>query len=62
MLIGYRLAVFYNVIPGSGNKQHVKKWAEANFPEVWAEVEKLPVVTHKEDGYEMYDIKREWKA
>ena len=62
MLTKCRLAVFYNVIPGSGNKTIVKTWAEQNFPEIWAEVEKLPIVRHKEDGYEMYDVKREWKA
>lgn len=40
----------------------MKTWAEQNFPEVWGEVEKLPTVLHKEDGYEMFDLKREWKA
>lgn len=52
----------YNAVPGERNKKSVQIWAEQSFPEIWAELERVPIVQHKEDGYDMFDIKREWKA
>ncbi len=49
-------------MPGEKNKNDVRNWAEQSFSGLWAELEKIPVVKHKEDGYDMFDIKREWKA
>lgn len=56
------LGIFYNALPGDKNKASVKSWAEANFPDQWAELEKVPMVKHKEDGYLMFDLERPWRA
>ena len=57
-----RLGIFYNALPGEKNKKDVKHWAELNFPDQWAELEKVPMVKHKEDGYMMFDIQRPWRV
>jgi len=49
-------------LPGEENKEAVEAWAKQNYPDVWAELETREKIIDKEDGFELFDIVREWKA
>ncbi|KAH6675597.1 putative complex I intermediate-associated protein 84, mitochondrial [Halenospora varia] len=55
------IGVFYNAIPSQGRKDMVEEWAKGNFPEQWAELEKIGQTEH-EEGHRLFNIKRDFKA
>jgi hypothetical protein len=40
MLTSHRLGVTYNALPGSDRKEQFGAWAAAEYPEIWAQLEK----------------------
>lgn len=36
-----RLGSFYNALPNEEMKNEVQQWAEANYPDVWGQLQKL---------------------
>lgn len=56
-----RLGIFYNATDGQNRKDMVEEWARGMYPDAWAELEEQGQTEH-EEGYRVYNIKREWKA
>jgi hypothetical protein len=57
-----RVGILYNALPGEENKAAVEAWAKQNYPDAWAELETKEKIIDKEDGFELFNIVREWKA
>lgn len=57
----YRLGTFYNAIPGVSRKELMEEWGKDKYPDVWKQLEKLGQTEH-EEGYMLFNMKREFKA
>ena len=55
--ISDRIGSFYNALPGQNRKDLVEIWAKDQYPEIWAELEKLGQRTMKE-GHRMFNMKK----
>jgi hypothetical protein len=61
VLTVHSLGLLYNAAPGEHDKQAVGNWAKGHYPTAWRELQGYGQSTH-EDGYEVYNVRRELTA
>lgn len=57
-----RLGILYNALPGASSRLEVESWAKQCHPEAWAALEAKGKTVDEENGFDLFNIVREWKV